>query len=414
MSAPSRIEIDLSAIETNVAVLRRALATGGPRQVRICAVVKDDAYGLGANRIAKRLEVAAVDMLAVFTTGEARALIDAAVSTPILILSPVRAFARNDSLYRGITQGRVHMTLHDRAQLQSLADHSDRYGVILPLHLEVNTGLSRGGASPDEAAELVEEIARRRRLRLAGVSTHFASADSDAERTTVQARRFDNWLLRMQDHIPEDCLVHEAATFGVFRAGDRHRDMVRVGLSLYGYAAEEMADPGECDLIEHAADLRPAVRWLSDVAHVAMIPAGETVGYGATWCAGRETRLALIPVGYADGYPLALTNRGVVGIQCADGEMRYAPVAGRVSMDQITVDVTDFPLQDAGIGAPVEVFGADKNAPNYLPTMAAEAGTISHELLCRISGRVERRYPARDPMSEGPGVTGAAPAWRVY
>ncbi|MEC9373289.1 MAG: alanine racemase, partial [Planctomycetota bacterium] len=210
MEAPSRLEISLSAIEHNIGVIRRALAAKSAKAAGLCAVIKDDAYGLGAARIAKRLEGCGVEMLAVFTPEEARSLIAAAVGAPILILMPVREFHRNDALYRGITQGRIHMAVHDEEQLKSLADHADRFGVILPLHLEVNTGMSRGGARPEEAERMARTIARHARLRMAGVFTHFCAADRDDAMTRAQAERFEGWLAKVGDALPQGCIVHQA------------------------------------------------------------------------------------------------------------------------------------------------------------------------------------------------------------
>lgn len=418
MEQTSRLEIDLSAVERNVATVRRACAGGGGQQVGVCAVLKADGYGLGAVRVAKRLELAAADMVAVFTLEQARAICEANVRLPVLVLMPVRTIRRTDSLYLPLSQGRLHLTVHDEAQLEALAKHADHLGTTLPVHVEVNTGINRGGARPEEAERLVRRIASHARLALAGVYTHFASADCDAAMTARQHDVFSAWLARVKDCVPATCVAHQANSFATFRSAGLHRDMVRVGLALLGYCGEELADAGSCALGERARELAPAVRWLSEVVHVSRVPAGETVGYGGTWRAARETRLALAPVGYADGYPLALSNKGVVGVTIDGGDGHpsvkgFCPVVGRVSMDQIAIDVTEMP-GGVKVGAEVEVYGADPSAPNYLARMAKAAGTITHELLCRISPRVTRAHLAVEGQRETAArVAGGSPSAAV-
>jgi len=400
MEALSRLEVNLAAIGHNLAALKRATAAVSGRAAAVCGVIKADAYGLGGVRVAKRLESAGVEMLSVFTPDEARRLLDAAVALPILVLMPIRTVDRSDALYRGMLQGRVHFAIHALSQLESLIAHAERCGLILPVHVEVDTGMARGGASPSESEQIVRLVDRSRRVRLAGIYTHFAAADNDDALTRSQARTFDEFLLGVESLVPEDCLVHAAAAAGVYRSHEHHRDMIRVGVSLYGYAREEIADADDCPLIAFADELIPAVRWTTNVVHAAWIDAGRAVGYAGTWTAPRRTRLALLPIGYADGFPRALSNVASVGFpDPSGGPTRYAPVVGRISMDQMTVDVTDLPNEAAEVGAEVELFSGDRDAPNYVPTLARRVGTITHELLSRVGPRVARRYPANDPAA---------------
>lgn len=393
MAATSRIEIDLAAIERNVATVRRALSAGSPgKTIGICAVLKADAYGLGAARIAKRLEVAAVDMIAVYTPDQARTLVDAAIRIPILILMPARGVSRMDTLYRAASTGRLHFTVQERDQLISLANLSDQLGITIPLHIELDTGLYRGGATALEATELVEIAARHPRLRIAGLSTHFAGADRDPHFTSLQIRRFDDWIETISQHIGPDCVVHVANSCATFRQGDLHRDMVRIGLAIYGCVADRFQDPDDCELIDHCRELLPVVSWSSHVTRVFRVNEGDPVGYSGTWRADRPTRLALIPVGFADGYPLSLSSRGVVGVRRADDSLAFCSIAGRVSMDQLTIDVTNLPESEVTVGTPVELIGRDPSAPNHLPTLARMATSSVHEMLSRLGPRVPRTY----------------------
>ncbi|MBL0926684.1 MAG: alanine racemase [Phycisphaerales bacterium] len=417
MTTTSRLDIDLTAIDRNVGVVRRALAAHLPKGrpiPAVCAVLKADAYSLGAPRIAKRLSIAssgAVEMIAVYTPDQARALIEAAVQTPILLLMPVRDLDRSDVLYRAATKGRLHLVIHDTDNLNHLIDRGNALGVSLPLHVEVDTGMTRGGMSPEEASGVLARIREHPRLRLAGIFTHCASSDRDPESVRRQAERFNRFLEQHAHLIPDDCLVHQANTFGLFRTPGLHRNMVRVGLALLGYAAEEFADPEHFELADLAAELSPAVRWTSHIVHLKSVPSGTPVGYGGTFRTTRPSRIALVPVGYADGYPLALSNAARVGV-LLPGEnpgapiRAFAPVVGRVSMDQITLDVTDLPEGSVRIGSAVEIVSADRTAPNHLPTLARQAGTIAHELLCRLSPRLPRHYTAveESPTQAGPVI----------
>ncbi|HVZ94626.1 MAG TPA: alanine racemase [Phycisphaerales bacterium] len=416
----SRIEVDLAAMEHNVRVVRGVLERGasktGSPAAGICAVLKADAYGCGAPRVAKRLGLAGVEMLAVYTPEQARGLIEANVGLPILVLMPVRELDRADALYRSAARDRIHFTVHDRDGLNALIALGDGLGMTLSVHLEVDTGMSRGGALADEAAALAVRIAEHPRVKLAGVYTHLAGADCDGSFARAQNDAFGAWLKRVEHALPRECAVHEANTFGVFRSHAMHRTMVRTGLALLGYGVEEFGAPSDFEFAREAATLVPAVRWVSHIAHLKWIAPGTPVGYGSTWRANRKTRVALVPVGYADGYPAALANKGTVAVELPGGVRAYVPVVGRVSMDQITIDVTDIPEGQVGVGSCVEVVGNDRTAANHLPVLAKQAGTITHELLCRFSARLPRTYIAVESTKvsgekaggESVGVTRAA------
>lgn len=391
MTDTSWLSINLDAIRHNVSVLRAVLRPQGAADAPgLCAVLKADGYGLGAARIAPTLEHAGVELFAVYTVKEAAALLAVTARTPILVLGPTQGLETLRDLRKIPGHERLRLTVHSAGQLEELLAALDAGLPTIGVHVEVDTGMSRGGASPAEAASLVRAIAREPRLRLAGVFSHFASADCDAAMTERQGRLFDAWLDDVAPALPRACVVHQANTFGAFRSTRHHRGMVRVGLALLGYAVEEFDDPSTFQHRDAAANLRPAVRWESRVIHESRLDVGATAGYGGAWKAIRPTRLGLVPLGYADGYPLSLSNRGVVRVRAND-QWHAAPVVGRVSMDQVTIDLTDLP-DDARTGSLVEAISDDRAAINFLPTVAHTAGTITHELLCRLSPRVARRF----------------------
>lgn len=432
----SRLEIDLGAVERNLSVVRRVV---GP-SVGVCAVLKQDAYGLGAARIARRALAGGARSIAVYNLDEARTIFEAAPEATILVLMPVAGVERTDPLYRCAAAGRLHVVVHDADQLAALNDGASRLGVTIPAHVQVDTGLSRGGERADDALRIAARIAGLSRVRLAGLMTHFASPGDDGAFTAEQWRQFAGVVAAARPLAPGGLEVHAANSCGTFRSRAYHGTMVRVGESLYGMVGGAVwgggRGPSGMEFAAEARAMEPALRWTSTVAHVQEVPAGWPVGYGSTWRAprradGRATRVALIPVGYADGYPRSLGGDarggpGLVGFTgrvwarrgAADpagaparGRTVYAPVVGRVSMDQITVDATDVPegylavgREGSGLpGAEVELIGDDPDSPTHLPALASAAGTIAHELLCRLSPRLERVY-------RHTGVAPAAPA----
>jgi len=396
----SVVTIDLSAIDGNMKALRRMV---GP-DCGICPVVKADAYGLGAQRIARQLVASGADMLAVFSPDEAVTLFDAGLATPVLVLMPVWQVSRSDDLYRALTRGLVHLTVHSERHLEQLAALAERYASVLPLHLELDTGMSRGGCAEAEAARVLEQINRHRLLRLAGVFSHFARARDSRALTEQQQQRFDAFVRLHAALIPGDCALHMANTAATLRGPEFHQRMVRVGLAWAGYGSELLPDD---ELGFEAQVLQPAVQWTSRIVHTKTIERGTTVGYGCRWTALRPTRLGLIPVGYSDGYSpmLKRTDTDVqparVRIMNLDDDTvpsEFVPVIGGISMDQITVDLTDMP-DDVAEGSPVELIGTDRNAPNYLASMASAMGVIPHVVLASLHPSVPRQYRAARPTN---------------
>jgi alanine racemase len=442
----SRLEIDLGAIERNLGVVRHitepAASTtsarpGKPHHTNLCAILKQDAYGAGALRIAKRLAASGIDMIGVYTLDEARALAESVPHIHILVLKPIYGVDRNDPIYRHLIAGRVHLTVHSLDQFAAISDMAARLGAQIPIHVQVDTGLSRGGSLPEESVTLIQRIVPSQRVRLAGLMTHFASPCSDDAFTREQARIFRDFIESVRPAIKAgveqgsravarmgEMVVHAANTLATFRSRSYHGTMVRVGQCLLGYAGADVEDRTGFEFGSELDNLEPSIRWVSSVVHTQEIPEGWGVGYGSTWKApkrtdGRRTRIALIPVGYADGLPRNLGGNASVGFtgrsysaslseRAADSfltpETIYAPIVGRVSMDQITVDVTNVPeshlrLPRTGAagnaeaaGSEVEIYSRLPGTRNFLPDLAAAAGTITHDLLCRINPRVERVY----------------------
>lgn len=410
---PSWLEIDLGRLEANVRHLRNALdvdALGRPdplmRPARdrkaplLCGVVKKNAYGLGIETISQRLVAAGVDILAVYGPDNADLIIRAAVNIPILLLMPLRSLKRTDPLYRAAETGRLHLTIHDLAQLDELNVVGQTYGLKLPVHLHLDSGMSRSGLDAEQFVLALQKLPSLAHLRLRGVYSHLATACSDHEYAYRQLEYFEKLIADHADKLPDSTVLHIANTCGTYRDRRFHMDMVRVGLGLYGYGPESITDG---PVVAEAPILRGIVRWLSRFNHVQRYPAGASVGYGCTATLKRDSVLGVVPVGYGDGYPLSLSNKGVIAIPDETRGMAYhAPVLGRVNMDQIVVDLTEIAdIVQPQVGTLVEIISPNAASPCSLPRLAELAQSSCYEMLCRLGSRLPRRYLKSKLVDEG-------------
>jgi alanine racemase len=395
MNATNWLEVDLSALAGNLARFGAAMGPAG----RICAVVKADAYGLGAVPVARRLVDEGVDLLAVYSPDEARELTSGGIAGPILILMPVRDLGRTDVLYRAAVAGRLQLTVHGEEQLQRVQAIGRQFGTPIGVHVELDSGMSRGGMTPDEAERIIRRVAAMRYVNLVGLFTHPACAATDIAMTHRQMHAMDRLVERCGEAMPSDLIVHFANTHAALRDRKYHRDMLRIGLGLYGYGQADMAG----SINGGVADLRPVARWMSRIAHVHAVPSGTPVGYGATFTTWRDSRLGIVPVGYSHGYPRALSNKALVRV---GEDLHPAEVRGAISMDQHVIDLTDLP--EAAVGTPVEVYANDPSAPNALPALAEAARSSSYELLTRLNPRLTRQYVhGKAPGSPHGAATGS-------
>jgi len=379
MNATNWLEVDLGALAGNVQRFRAAMDPA----CRICAVVKADAYGLGVVPVARRLVDEGVNLLAVYSPDEARELTSAGIAAPILILMPVRDLGRTDVLYRAAVAGRLQLTVHSEEQMQQVQAIGRQFGTPIGVHVELDSGMSRGGMTTDEAERIIRHVAPMRYVNLAGLFTHPACASTDIAMTNRQMHAMDRLIDRTGDAIPPDLLVHFANTHAALRDRKYHRSMLRIGLGLYGYGETDMTG----SINGGITGLQPVARWMSRIVHVHVVPSGTPVGYGATFTTWRESRLGIVPVGYSHGYPRAVSNKSVVRV---GDQLQPAEVRGAISMDQHVIDLTDLP--DADVGTPVEVYANEPAAPNALPALADLARSSCYEMLTRLSPRVPRQH----------------------
>lgn len=371
---PTFAEIDLGAIKHNFEAARSLL----PPSAGIMAMVKADAYGHGAVSISKKLEECGVAAFGVATVEEGLELREAGIKTPIVVMGGLMGMG---SPACGMMVGAdLTPVVHSSTVLEFLEAVSKAAGKTIPIHLKIDTGMGRLGALPSSAKHLLETIKKCRHLKLEGVMTHFASAE-DEEYTGHQLEVFSGVLAEIEKVAGKIHIVHVANScalinkrWGEVRLGSQI--WVRPGLMLYGgYPSDEY---------RKKVSLEPVMSLKSRVALVKRVPEGTNVSYGCTFTTKRKSRLAVIPMGYADGYPWSLSNKGLALV----GGNRV-PVVGRVTMDMIIVDVTD---TDASAGDEVVLLGKQGAEEITVAEFASLAGTIPYEIMCGISKRMPRVY----------------------
>ena len=372
MPRPTWAEVNLGAIRANLGALRGLVAPG----IKVLGVVKADAYGHGMVPVARALESAGVDMLGVVMVEEGVALRSAGVHVPILMMGTLPA----DEVANLVAHDLV-ATVADAATAEAIDREARRAAKVVSVHLKVDTGMNRLGVRAEEAVGVAEAVAGLKHLRLDGVYTHFACADTPGDRATrEQLQRFRAVLSELGQRGVQVETIHAANSSALATMPETHFDMVRPGLALYGALACRAPD---------GLDLRPALALRSRVAHLKRVPRGEGVSYGHTWRARRDSVVGLLPIGYGDGYPRALSNKGQVRL--GEGPAaRLAPVVGYICMDATLVDLTDVPAPRVGLDA--TLIEAHAQSPINVAAVARLAGTIPYEILTGLAKRVPRVY----------------------
>ena len=361
------VKIDMDAIVSNYRAVK------AKTNVPVMAVIKADAYGHGAVQIA-RLLAPECPFFGVSSVSEALELRQAGIDTPILILghSPVSVFPLL------VGQG-IRPTVFSYEDALAFSEAAAAKGIIAPLHLAVDTGMSRiGFQATEEAADICAQIARLPHIEIEGLFSHFATADcAELDRSYRQAALFDRFYQLLLDRGVAVKMRHLDNSAGIMNFSC-HYDMVRSGIVTYGLYPSDEVSPA-------LLPLKPALSWYSRVSHVKTLPAGRQISYGGTYVTEAPTRVATIPVGYADGYRRALSSNFYVLIHG-----KKAPILGRVCMDQLMVDVTDIP--ETAVNDTVTLIGTDGAHTITMEEIAEAAGSFNYEFTCGISRRVCRLY----------------------
>jgi len=345
---PTRADVDLGAFSRNIDAIIARLPAGA----RLVAVLKANAYGHGAIELARKCDPDRVAMIGVALLEEALELRTAGITLPILVFGSTNAI--DVALDHDITLGVVGP--EELATVCEVARHRD-----VGIHLKLDSGMGRMGVIESELPQAIEMIRNAPRLRVDGIYTHLANADEpDDSYTATQIANFDRMLAALREARIDAPLHHIANSAATMRGLVRPGDYARAGIALY--------------------TLSPVMRWRTEIVRLKTLPRGSAIGYGTTFHTARESRIATLPVGYADGYRRTLSNNAEVLVRG-----KRVPVVGRVSMDLVTIDVTGV---EAAVGDEVVLLGDSISAEE----LAAKANTISYEIFCGLTARVPRRY----------------------
>lgn len=371
-SRPTVAKINLQSLRQNYRSCRSFIGT----ETKIMAVVKANAYGHGAVECSRALEAEGIDWFGVVIPEEALELRMAGITKPILCLGGFWAGQEDSLIEHNITP-----VIFDLSQASLINDAARLAGKLFPVHVKIDTGMGRLGVRWDSASSFALGLTRYEYITVEGLMTHFASADdlNQREFTDLQITRFHDSLFQFNaaGHSPEFMdLSNSPATFVNGTSGG---NMVRLGGVLYGLGGDIL--PASVP----KPRLEPVMSLLSSISQIKTVPAGEGVGYGRTFVTQRPSTIAAVPIGYHDGYSRSLSNAARVVVRGL-----YAPIVGRISMDWITVDVTD--IQGASIGDTVTLLGSESVSDIKAEELARIAGTISYEITCGVGQRVPRRY----------------------
>ena len=365
-------QIDIDRLLHNFRALR-ALAPGA----KFCAPLKANAYGHDVRIVAPVLQDAGADWAAVATIQEAVELREIGWRRPLLLLGNMLAVhdeAERRERIDAAVRNHLTLTVADGPGVALLSQNRESRPV--DVHLKIDTGMGRMGAVPADAAALIKQVRDAPKLRLTGIYSHFATADFELpDLARQQLIQFQSLLAELRDLLPHGVVRHIANSAATITMPEAHFDMVRPGLALYGYwPARHMSGQIE---------LKPILRLVSHVSLIKELPAGHCVGYGRTFTTRRKTRLGIVPVGYFDGYLRALSNNSVVTVSGLS-----APVIGRVSMDQLAIDLTDIPT--AQLGDTAILIDDRPEKANCVAAIAERLGTIPYEVTCLLGSRIER------------------------
>lgn len=365
----SQAIVDLAAYAHNLSVVRSLVGS----TCRIAAIVKADGYGLGALPIARRALDNGVTMLGVATVDEGIQLREGGIEAPILVMMQSDTDVLASVVRYGLT-----LMLSDVRTAEQLGEMARKANTVAPVHCMIDTGMNRQGFALETAADEIQYLTRISHIDIEGIGTHFPTANVvDDALTYGQIKAFKQLLKRLEkDGTPYET-AHTANSAGTVNYPGGLLNMVRVGIMTYGVWPTDQPPT--------ATLLRPVLRWETTVAQVRDVSAGETVGYGRTYTTETAMRVAMLPVGYADGYPYHLSNKADVlirGVRC--------PLRGTVCMDQLVVDVSRVPRVEVGDTA--VLLGGNGEDAITVAELAHHAGTIPYEILTGIGRRVPRIY----------------------
>lgn len=370
-------EINLDAIGENIQTFRRRL----PVETKIMAIVKADGYGHGAYQVAKRALKEGVSYLGVAFLEEALELRQKGITAPIMILSsiPVRGLSL-------AVKNQITLTAYREDTLEEIIQTAETLREKAVIHIKLDTGMGRIGIQTvEELDRVLTRAISHPLIEVEGVFTHFATADEENKDYFLyqqnKLKMFLDYIASKNIHIP---IIHSSNSAAAMLYPEKSQHMIRLGISLYGqYPSEYMKETG--------IKLMPAFQWKARLSHVKVVPANTKISYGATFTTKRESVIATVPIGYADGYSRLLSNKGYVLVKG-----QRVPIVGRVCMDQFMVDVTG--LENVQPGDEVVLIGKQGEAEITVDEVASWLNTINYEITCMVSKRITRVYYENDQI----------------
>ncbi|MCK4463970.1 MAG: alanine racemase [Candidatus Omnitrophica bacterium] len=364
---PTWAEIDLDAIKQNYRTIKKVVAPS----VKVMAVVKANAYGHGSIRVSKTLERERISYLGVATLDEAISLRKADVKAPILILGSIFPHETKAAQKFDIT-----LTLCNKELLNAL----DKDKLKVKVHIKVDTGMGRIGVWHEDALDFIKRVKQSKFIEIEGIYTHFSIAGRDKFFTQYQIDSFEDLIKKLKTRDIDIPLKHAANSIAVVDWKDSHLNMIRPGIIIYGIYPKRN--------FPKSINLKPTFSLKTKIAFLKNTPAGRSISYGRTYITQKPTKIATLPIGYADGYGRILSNKAQVLIKG-----KSAPVVGKVTMDQSMVDVGH--IKDVKVGDEVVLIGKQKKQEIRIEKLARLAGTIPYEIITGITSRVPRVYSGK-------------------
>ncbi|HZK33322.1 MAG TPA: alanine racemase [Tissierellaceae bacterium] len=372
---PVWAEINLDNLAHNIKEVRKHTK----KETLVTAVVKANGYGHGSVEIARTFLDNGADRLAVAILTEAIELRSANIMEPIMILGYTPR-----TQYKKLIENNFIQTIYNYDDAKILSNEAKKLGKKVTIHIKIDSGMGRiGFEAEDKSIEDILEISKLPNLYIEGIYTHFAKADErDKSHTREQFRKFNEIVNKLKDKALEIPIKHVSNSASIIDLREYNLDMVRAGIMLYGFYPSEQVN-------KKSMELKPAMNLKAKISHIKTVPKGTGISYGQIFVTEKESKIATIPIGYADGFTRLLTGKSEVYVKG-----QRAKIVGKICMDQSMVDVTH--ILDVNIDDEVVLFGYGKEAYPHVDELAAKIGTINYEIVCMVGRRVPRVY-----VSEG-------------
>lgn len=362
----SFLEVNLNNVSYNLKQIKKFIG----KNVEIVPVIKANAYGIGAIQLKDVLQENNISYVATAITEEAIELRKNNFTMNIIVLNELLPEETKQIVDYNLTA-----CISEYEVAKSLNEYSKEKNIISKIHVEVDTGMGRVGLKPEDVSKFMGKIKNEcNNLEIEGLFTHFSSADSSKDYTNMQIQIFDEVIEILKREGYNFKFIHSSASGGILKYKDAHYNMVRPGIITYGYMPDEN--------MRGIIDLKPATKLKSKIVFIKEVEKNTAISYGRTFLTNKKTKIATIPVGYADGFKRCLSNKGRVLIN-----NKYAPIIGNICMDNFMIDITD--IQDVKIDDEV-ILWDNKNIT--IEEIARVCGTINYEILCSISDRIPKKY----------------------